>query len=59
LLLDDPAAELDSKSIKKLMNEVVSLSSQVIATSIHPDKSLFPERPNVFHVEHGVIKNIL
>ena len=59
LLLDDPAAELDSKSIKKLMKEVVSLSSQVIATSINPDKSLFPEQPNVFHVKHGVIKNIL
>ena len=58
LLLDDPSAELDSKSIKKLMNEVVNLGSQVIATSIDLDETLFPEAPYLFHVEQGKIKRI-
>ena len=41
LLLDDPKAELDNNSTKKLVNQVCSLNSQVIATSIDPDESLF------------------
>ena len=51
LLLDDPKAELDSNSTKKLIKQVCSLSSQVIATSIEPDQSLFGSGTKLFHVE--------
>ena len=53
LLLDDPAAELDGESLGKLMDRVVALGSQVIATSLVPDAGIFPEAPAVFHVKHG------
>ena len=51
LLLDDPKAELDNNSTKKLVNQVCSLNSQVIATSIEPDESLFGSGTKLFHVE--------
>ena len=57
LLLDDPAAELDSASITRLMAAVVALGCQVIATSLDPAVDLFPESPRLFHVEHGTLKN--
>lgn len=53
LLLDDPAAELDRDSLSRLMGRVAGLGSQVIATSLERDESLFPAAPRVFHVEHG------
>ena len=53
LLLDDPAAELDSESLNRLMSAVIGLGSQVIATALAPDSRLFPERPAMFHVERG------
>ena len=53
LLLDDPAAELDSDSLARLMAAVVVLGCQVIATSLGPDLVLFPEPPRMFHVEQG------
>ena len=55
LLLDDPAAELDSNSIERLMGAVSALGCQVIATSLEPDALIFPEEPVMFHVEQGVI----
>lgn len=53
LLLDDPAAELDAGSLQRLMHEVAALGSQVIATSLVEDQTLFPEAPATFHVEQG------
>ncbi|MCH8335638.1 MAG: DNA replication/repair protein RecF [Proteobacteria bacterium] len=53
LLLDDPAAELDSDSLTRLMAAVVELDCQVIATSLNPDLVLFPQPPRTFHVEQG------
>jgi DNA replication and repair protein RecF len=57
LLLDDPAAELDAESLKRLMAAVVALGCQVIATSLDPDPVLFPELPTLFHVEQGRLVN--
>ena len=51
LLLDDPKAELDNNSTIKLIKQVCSLNSQVIATSIEPDESLFGSGTKMFHVE--------
>jgi len=55
LLLDDPAAELDSDSIARLMSAVSALGCQVVATSLDPDALGFPEKPMMFHVEQGVV----
>jgi DNA replication and repair protein RecF len=56
LLLDDPGAELDRDSLARLMRCVVSLGSQVIATSLDPETALFPTPAKAFHVEHGVLR---
>ena len=56
LLLDDPAAELDSASLERLMARVIGLGCQVVATALAPDKHLFPDPPALFHVEQGALK---
>ena len=53
LLLDDPAAELDGDALGRLMQRVIGLGCQIIATSLEPDVALFPAPPAVFHVKHG------
>lgn len=53
LLLDDPGAELDRDALGRLMQRVVGLGSQVIATSLEPETPLFPASAKTFHVEHG------
>lgn len=56
LLLDDPAAELDSDSLERLMGAVARLGCQVIATSLDPESLGPPEGARLFHVEHGVLR---
>ena len=58
LLLDDPAAELDSDSVTRLMSAVAALGCQVVATSLDPRALAFPEKPVLFHVEQGVITRL-
>ena len=53
LLLDDPSAELDRRSLGLLMGAVNRLGCQVIATALVPDTTIFDVEPAVFHVEHG------
>lgn len=53
LLLDDPAAELDSASLERLMNAVAALGCQVVATSLEPTAIEVPSGAAMFHVEHG------
>jgi DNA replication and repair protein RecF len=53
LLLDDPAAELDSDSVGRLMACVEDLGCQVIATTLDRNQALFAAAPTLFHVEHG------
>ncbi len=55
LLLDDPAAELDKESLKRLMHQSISLGGQLVVTSLDPGVLDFPSEPAVFHVEHGVL----
>ena len=55
LLLDDPAAELDSDSLQRLLAAVAGLGCQVVATSLDPAALVFPEPPVMFHVEQGAI----
>lgn len=56
LLLDDPAAELDSGALSRLMSAVVRLESQVVATALEAGRPLFPSAPTTFHVEQGVLR---
>lgn len=58
LLLDDPAAELDSDSLGRLMEQIVGLGAQVVATSLDPNALEFPEEPVLFHVEHGSLRRL-
>ena len=58
LLLDDPAAELDTGSVSRLMAAVEALACQVIATTLDPDKALFSTPPVMFHVEHGRVRAV-
>jgi DNA replication and repair protein RecF len=53
LLLDDPAAELDEDSLRRLMRRVNGLGCQVIATSLAADTPIFSSSAKLFHVEHG------
>jgi DNA replication and repair protein RecF len=41
LLLDDPAAELDSISLNRLIDQVRQLSAQLVVTSLQPESSAF------------------
>lgn len=56
LLLDDPAAELDSEALARLLDAVAGLGCQVIATALDPGLIRLPEEPAMFHVEHGALR---
>lgn len=55
LLIDDPAAELDRDSLRRLMARVFSVDAQLFATALERDVLDFPDAPAVFHVEQGVL----
>jgi len=55
LLLDDPAAELDSDALQRLMRAVEDLGAQVVATSLTSAPGLFSSPARTFHVEQGVL----
>lgn len=58
LLLDDPAAELDTSSLSRLMSAIAALECQVVATALQPDPALFPTSPRRFHVEQGRLRRV-
>ena len=53
LLLDDPAAELDTDSLGRLVDHVAGLGCQVVATSLTEGAPVFPGPATMFHVEQG------
>ncbi len=55
LLLDDPAAELDSQRLGALVDLVKALRCQLVVTSLHADLGNFGIPERVFHVERGVV----
>lgn len=58
LLLDDPAAELDSARLASLVHMVSDLDCQLIITSLDPDLRLFGQPEKVFHVEQGQVSPV-
>lgn len=61
LLVDDPAAELDSSNLERLLGEVVSLPAQLFVTALDPQNRSLQYLPagRRFHVEHGVVTRLL
>ena len=57
LLLDDPAAELDGEHLRRFIEQVARLRSQLILTSLHPESHLFGTPDRVFHVEQGRVQS--
>ena len=58
LLLDDPAAELDTARLEAFVGEVERLECQLVFTSLDPESRLF-NRPNrAFHVEQGRVRSV-
>jgi DNA replication and repair protein RecF len=55
LLLDDPAAELDTAALGRLMRSVLGLGCQVVATSLDPEALPLPADSTLFHVEQGTL----
>ena len=58
LLLDDPAAELDGVHLRRFIDQVLRLRSQLVLTSLHPDSQLFGKPDRVFHVEQGRVQPV-
>lgn len=58
LLLDDPAAELDGNHLRRFIEQVMRLRSQLVLTSLHPDSQLFGTPDRVFHVEQGRVQPV-
>jgi DNA replication and repair protein RecF len=61
LLVDDPAAELDSNHLERLLGEVLSLPTQLFITSLDPRNPVLRNLPEGrrFHVERGVVSSLL
>ena len=61
LLVDDPAAELDSGNLERLLSEVVSLPAQLFVTALDPQNPSLNHLPagRRFHVEHGSVTRLL
>lgn len=58
LLLDDPAAELDTDRLSRLVDLVSDLRCQLIITSLDPDLRAFGQPERVFHVEQGTVQQL-
>jgi DNA replication and repair protein RecF len=53
LLLDDPAAELDSEHLGHFVRQIAPIGCQLVITSLHPETPAFGAPDRVFHVEQG------
>lgn len=53
LLLDDPAAELDTDHQAGFVAEIARLDCQLVITALQPGIPGFTQPDSVFHVEHG------
>jgi DNA replication and repair protein RecF len=58
LLLDDPAAELDEKNLRRLLEELTALKCQMIATSLRAEIPFFQSPKSTFHVEQGRVLRV-
>jgi len=61
LLVDDPAAELDSGHLERLLGEIVGLPAQLFVTALDPANPALAILPDGhrFHVEHGAVTRLI
>jgi DNA replication and repair protein RecF len=61
LLVDDPAAELDAAHLQRLLQEVLSLPTQLFITSLDPLNPVLRSLPEGrrFHVEQGAVSGLI
>lgn len=62
LLVDDLPSELDSDAKKWLMKQLVNVNAQVLLTCVDKDsfdERLFEQPYKMFHVEHGVVQEVV
>jgi DNA replication and repair protein RecF len=57
LLLDDPAAELDTDHLQRFIAQVRELKCQLVLTSLSPEFHSFGAPDKVFHVEQGAVES--
>lgn len=53
LLLDDPAAELDSEHLGHFVSQIAPFGCQLVITALHPETPAFGTPDRMFHVERG------
>jgi DNA replication and repair protein RecF len=58
LLLDDPAAELDTQKLERFVEQVKSLQCQLVLTSLSAAELPFGPPDRVFHVEQGRVEPV-
>lgn len=58
LLLDDPAAELDTAHLLRFIQRVRELRCQLVLTALHPEFDSFGTPDRVFHVEQGGVRPV-
>jgi len=60
LLVDDPAAELDSENLDRLLTEIVALPTQLFVTALDRGNPALEKLPagNRFHVEQGSVTRL-
>ena len=58
LLVDDPAAELDARSLGRLLELLERLPAQLVLTALSAEQ--LPPTPGcpVFHVERGAVRGV-
>jgi DNA replication and repair protein RecF len=61
LLVDDPAAELDSDHLMTLLDVVLEIPGQLFVTALDPSLPAFGRLPEArrFHVEHGKMARLV
>ena len=58
LLVDDPAAELDARSLERLMAAISDLPAQLVFTALTPEHLVPDTAYPTFHVERGEVHKL-
>ena len=58
LVVDDPVAELDSRSLERLLAALANLRAQLIFTALTPEQLRPAPGAPVFHVERGGVREL-
>lgn len=59
LLIDEPAADLDSERLREFMGALSATQAQLFIAAIDAESLGFPSEFRLFHVEHGIAKALL